>query len=244
MKKQSKLNLLFVLLVLVVGWACQSENKKYYDKIEVAVQEDLGAIDYAPSNLQFTDTIYVGDVLDSLITYEAKMMDTLRLVKDFAKENINLKTLGELRNQELEIRGVQDFYERVFSGQCASPWCVSFKAVLLETDSLITKIDVLGDDNLVLWKNIAWYKHRKVYFYNQLDSIKYWEDIQDKVKTTISTRKWIVLLKSKPADKVAHYKAIHVYERKDTLEGPVVRQVEAEILFDGQFNVMEVKEKN
>jgi hypothetical protein len=241
---KSKLHLLSAILVVIIAFACQSENKKYYDKIELAVQEDLGAIDYAPSNLRFIDTIYVGDVLDSLIIFESKMMDTLRLVKDFDKENINLKTLGKLRNQELELRGVPTFYERVFSGQCASPWCVDFKAILLETDSLITKIDLLGDDNLILWKNIAWYKHRKVYFYNLTDSIQYWETIQDNIKTTIRAQKSIALLKTKPVDNVAQYKAIHIYERKDTLQQPLVRQVEAEIIFDGQLNVMRVKEKN
>lgn len=244
MMKQSKLNLLFVLLAVVFGWGCQSENQKYYDKIEVAVLQDLGVIDYNPSTLQFTDTIYIGDILDSLMQLESGMVDSLRKVSDFAKKKINLKTLGQMRNQELELRGLPNFYERVFSGDCATPWCINFKAVLQETDSLITKIDLLGEDNLVLWKNIAWYKHRRVYFYNNLDSIQYWENVQARINTTLKMHRWIEQLKTKPTDKIAHIKALHVYERKDTLEGPIVRRVEAEILFDGEFNVIEVKEKN
>ncbi|MDN4165681.1 hypothetical protein QWY31_09215 [Cytophagales bacterium LB-30] len=239
MKRPQSFYFLLSLVLLVI--ACKDPHEKEITEMEQYLRQNLGITYYQSEEFYLSDTIYRQPYLDSLYRLKQQYLDTFSQLEVLQKP-ISLAELGELRNQELKFRGLPNYYDVLFSKPCETAWCQEFKAQLTETDSLITQFAQLGEQNITLWANVAWYKHRKHYFYVQRDSAAYWLELKNDLQTAKKIDQLIRKLEKNNSAEVLYYEAYHRYQMHDSTEAEYTAEIRVQ--YDTLFRIMKISPWN
>ena len=229
----------FTLLLLIFTLVSCNPNKEFIEKISSRLSDDALGVDlhYKSLEFEFIDTLYIGELQTEAQDDLSAIKHDLGSVPTLSEVSLTLDLLKKLRNQELELRGNNSYYDFLFSDDCYSDWCETLRNQINQTDKLIEEFPTMTDE-LPYWNNIVWYHIRREQFYGNSDKVEFWNSVQDAIDEATLLQTKVDSLAAFPENTVVNYTAHNRYEIVNPLLNNVKQTLDEYFIFSKDMELV------